>query len=281
MEVNMEEKAKGNLVIIGGAEDKQRDCVILREVVKLAGGNNAEIIVMTAATEYPKEVGNEYIHIFQELGVRNINAVDIASRNDANNRYSVELIEKASCIFFTGGDQLRITSLLGGTQVERAMLEGFRRGIVIAGTSAGASVMSETMIISGKDDETPKKCTLKMAPGLGLLKEVVIDQHFAQRGRIGRLLTAIAQNPHMLGVGIDEDTAIHVTPDAVLKVIGSHAVTILDAVSSSHTNVSELQPDEILAFTNVTLHVLPAGYGYNLYLRKPIENVSRNQEEIQ
>jgi cyanophycinase len=147
--------------------------------------------------------------------------------------------------------------------------EGYEEGVVIAGTSAGASVMSETMITAGQDDEAPKKCTLKMAPGLGLLKGVVVDQHFAQRGRLGRLLIAIAQNPHMLGIGIDEDTAVIMLENDIFEVAGSHAVFILDGKNSDFTNVSELEPDEILAFTNITMHVLPAGYGYNMKSRQP------------
>lgn len=265
----MENKAKGNLIIIGGAEDKKRDCIILKKVVELAGGRDGEIVIITAATEYPREVGNEYISIFTRLGADKVNAIDIESRMDANNQYSAELIQKASCIFFSGGDQLRITSLLGGTLVEKVLLEAFYREVVIAGTSAGASVMSETMIVSGEDDDAPKKCTLKMAPGLGLLKGAVIDQHFAQRGRIGRLLSAVAQNPHMLGIGIDEDTAVHIQPDGHFMVIGSHAVTVLDGTLSEHTNVSEMKPNETLALTNVTLHVLPSGYGFDFMTRKP------------
>ena len=172
--------------------------------------------------------------------------------------------------YFSREDQLRITSLLGGTQAEEMLGKAYSRGIVIAGTSAGASVMSETMITSGNDDDAPKKCTLKMAPGLGLLKDVVIDQHFAQRGRIGRLLTAIAQNPHMLGLGIDEDTAVIIDSDAVFEIIGSHAVTIIDGKNLDFTNVSELKPDEILSITNVNMHVLSSGYAFDINLRKPL-----------
>ena len=147
----------------------------------------------------------------------------------------------------TGGDQLRITSIMGGTRAQQALYRAFENGAIIAGTSAGASVMSETMITSGNDDDAPKKCTLKMAPGLGLLRDVVIDQHFAQRGRIGRLLTAIAQNPHMLGIGIDEDTGLVISDDSVFEVVGSHAVTVID----SHSDYSNAKPPEILAIINV------------------------------
>lgn len=265
----MAEKVEGTLMIIGGAEDKKGECIILRKLVELSKKREGNLIVMTAATEHPEEVGKEYIDIFDKLGSDGAFAVHIHSREDANNSQYGQLIENASCIFFTGGDQLRITSLIGGTIAQKALFKAYKRGAVIAGTSAGASVMSETMITSGNDDDAPKKCTLKMAPGLGLLREVVIDQHFAQRGRIGRLLSAIAQNPHILGIGIDEDTAIIISNDATFEVIGSNAVTVLDGTHIQLTNVSELKPDEILAVTNIIMHVLPSGFSFDMKLRKP------------
>lgn len=266
----MEQIIKGTLMIIGGAEDKKQECIVLKRMIQLASKRKGEIILLTTATEEPERVFIQYSSIFSRLGVINIKAVHIKSRQDANNPDNVLSISQASCVFMTGGDQLRITSIMGGTKSEQALYDAFDNGAVIGGTSAGASVMSETMITSGSDDDTPKKCTLKMAPGLGLLKDVIIDQHFAQRGRIGRLLSAVAQNPHMLGIGIDEDTAIIIRDDAVLEVVGSQAVTIIDGKHSDFTNVSELVPDEILAFTNVKMHLLPAGFNYDINSRQPI-----------
>lgn len=266
----MNKKAQGALIIIGGAEDKQGDCVILKKLIELSNKRKGDIVILTAATEYSETIASEYIEIFKRLGVNNTNAAHIQTRKDADSQYNSMMLEKAACIFFTGGDQLRITSLMGGTQTEKALRKAYEQGAVIAGTSAGASVMSETMITSGNEDDAPRKCTLKMAPGLGLLSGVVIDQHFAQRGRIGRLLTAIAQNPTMLGIGIDEDTAIVISNNSIFEIIGSHAVTILDAHGSEFTNVSEMKPDDILAITNITMHVLPAGYHYDINLRKAI-----------
>ncbi|NLJ40700.1 MAG: cyanophycinase [Clostridiales bacterium] len=266
----MEEIIKGTLMIIGGAEDTKGNCIILRRLVELANMGEGKLIILTAATEQPEKVAQKYLDVFHRLGSTEIKTVHIQTRQDANGENQVQELRQASCIFMTGGDQLRITALMGGTKTEAALFDAFNSGTVIAGTSAGASVMSETMITSGNDDDAPKKCTLKMAPGLGLLKEVVIDQHFAQRGRIGRLLTAIAQNPHVLGIGIDEDTGLVITNDSVLEVIGSHAVTIVDGKNSDFSNVSELNPNEILAFTNIKMHILPAGYKYNIQYRRPI-----------
>ncbi|MFY9176112.1 MAG: cyanophycinase [Caldicoprobacterales bacterium] len=266
----MEEITKGTLMIIGGAEDKQGDCIILKTLINLSNRRGGQIVVLTAATEHPQKTADEYIDVFERLGASKISTVHIQSRQDANGLEESKKISQASCIFMTGGDQLRITSIMGGTRSEYALYEAFNKGAIIAGTSAGASVMSETMIISGNNEDAPRKCTLKMAPGLGLLKDVVIDQHFAQRGRIGRLLTAIAQNPHVLGIGIDEDTGLIVNDEAIFEIIGSNAVTIIDGSHSDFSNVSELEPDEILAFTNIKMHVLPAGYKFNIKTRKPI-----------
>ena len=266
----MDEKVKGMLVIIGGAEDKEGNCTILNKLAGLTKDKGESMVILTAASQNPTETGNKYLDIFSKLGVEKTNIVNIQSRDDANNLLYSDILKNASCIFFTGGDQLRITSLIGGTNIQYTLQNAYEDGVIIAGTSAGASVMSETMITDGNNDAAPKKCTLKMAPGLGLLKDVVLDQHFAQRGRIGRLLTAIAQNPHVLGIGIDEDTAIIVMPDATFEVIGSNAVTIIDGSNCEFTNVSELKPDEILAFTNIKMHVLPKDYKFDIKTRKPM-----------
>ena len=174
-------------------------------------------------------------------------------------------------MFFTGGDQLRITSMIGGTPIYNAIKELCDNGGLIAGTSAGASVMSDTMIVQGEDDESPHKCTLKMSPGLGLVNNIIIDQHFAQRGRIGRLLTAIAQNPEVLGIGIDEDTAIIVSDKGVAEVIGSGAVYFVDGSSIIYSNVSEQYSNEVLSMFNVKLHVLKEGNRFNLLKKVPFE----------
>jgi len=183
----MSEKVSGNLVIIGGAEDKHGENKILKEVVDIIGGYDAKLVVLTTATEQPETVGNEYYEVFKNLGVNKIEILNINSRNDANKEHIAKIIAEASGIFFTGGDQLRITSILGGTKAYAAMQDAYNNGTVIIGTSAGASVMSSNMIVNGDNNDPARKCTLKMAPGMGLFEEVIIDQHFHQRGRIGRL----------------------------------------------------------------------------------------------
>jgi len=257
------------LIIIGGAEDKKGDKIILQEVCAHIEKESQLLVIVTVATESPIEVGSEYNTIFQSMGIKNISILDIENREDALKAGSVELIEKASLVFFTGGDQLRITSILGGTPLYSRMKSKYKEGSVFVGTSAGASVMSATMIVKGIDDESPRKCTLKMAPGLGLINGVIIDQHFAQRGRVGRLLVGIAENPEILGIGIDENTSIIVNKDNILRVLGSGAVYIIDGCNISDTNVSEQYQDNILSIFDLKMHVLKTGDKYNLITRRP------------
>lgn len=275
----MEEKLKGNLIIIGGAEDKKGEKEILKEVCSKIDKENEKLVIATIATELPKEVGAQYTDIFKNLGVKNIDILDIQHRDDACRESNINLIKSASLVFFTGGDQLRITSLVGGTPIYDALKESVEKGCVFVGTSAGASVVSDTMIITGKDEESPKKWNLKMSPGLGLIKDVIIDQHFAQRGRIGRLLTGVAENPESIGIGIDEDTAIMVNPKAEFEVIGSGAAYVIDGSSISYTNVSEQYPEEVLSMFDIKMHVLKCGDKFALSERRPIKEDKQEENE--
>jgi cyanophycinase len=259
---------RGNLIIIGGAEDKNGECSILKNFVGLSGETASRLTVITTATEQPWESGNQYKSVFSRLGCAEINIMDINSRDEAEKAANAKLLSESTGIFFTGGDQLRITSILGGTKVFMALHDAYSAGAVIAGTSAGASAMSRTMIVDGNNNDPARKCTLKMAPGLGLLEAALIDQHFHQRGRIGRLLCGVAENPSILGIGIDEDTAVRVYPDLHFEVLGSNSVTVVDGSHIKSSNVSELKPDENLAIANVTLHVLPLGYGFDMASRE-------------
>ncbi|QUH20109.1 cyanophycinase [Alkaliphilus sp. B6464] len=266
----MAREEKTRLIIIGGGEDKRADKEILKEIVYLSGEKNAHIAVVTTATNYPLEVGEEYKRIFYELGADKVETINIVCRKEANRRQITRTLEETTCIFFVGGDQLRISSILGGTEFHNQIKRRLEEGVIIAGTSAGASMMSEVMVVDGEEEDAPRKCTLKMAPGMGLLEEVIIDQHFNQRGRIGRLLGAVAQNPQTIGIGIDEDTAIIVSDTREISVIGSGVVTIVDGREIDYTNISEQYPNEPLAITNVKIDILPTGYGYNLLNRQAI-----------
>lgn len=265
----MSEHVSGKLLIIGGAEDKKGDCVILRRFIQEGGGRKSKIAILTVATEYPQQVGREYEGLFKSFGAEKTQIIDVADRGQANIEGCFQFLYEATGVFFTGGDQLRITGLLGGTLLGRELQRLYEEGIIIAGTSAGASVMSDTMIVGGGEG-SPKKNSLTMAPGLGLIRSVVVDQHFAQRGRIGRLITAISHNPYVLGVGIDEDTAILVEPDGCFSVVGSQTVTVVDGSSSMATNVSEISPEQSLVLTPVMMHILSQGYGFDLRRREAL-----------
>jgi cyanophycinase len=263
----MSDLVNGNLLIIGGAEDKWGQSSVLRHAIDMCGGTTAKIIVLTTATQKPQEVGKEYREVFTRLGVENIDILNIDSRDDANEDSVAQRLSSAAGVFFTGGDQLRITSILGGTKTYKTLLENYLRGVPIIGTSAGASAMTSTMIVDGNSNSAARKCTLGMSPGLGFLNQVIIDQHFEQRGRLGRLLVGVAQNPSILGIGIDEDTAIKVYSNASFEVIGTNCVTVIDGTSIKKSNVSELNPEEMIALSNVTIHVLPCGFRFDLNSR--------------
>jgi len=260
---------RGPLVIIGGAEDKEGDCKILREFVRYAGGREARIAIMTAATDLPGEVGANYINVFERLGVKDAQIVDSDRREDADDPRALEVVRQATGVFFTGGKQERIVDLLKGTQMDRLLHERYAQGLVVGGTSAGASVMSSAMIVTGDAETHPRPEIVETNDGLSFLPEVVVDQHFSQRGRLGRLLAAIAEMPRLLGLGIDENTAVIVNGDE-FTVVGAGSVTVVDLQNMTHCNFKQLLSDENLAFCNVGLHILPDGYRFNLKTRSPI-----------
>lgn len=258
----------GQLVIIGGAEDKEGDCKILREFVRRAGGMQARVVVMTVATGLPGEVGETYINVFNRLGAEEVRVVDTARRENASDPEAIEAIAQATGVFFTGGNQARITECLKDTDLDAKLHQRFAEGIVIAGTSAGAAMMPDMMILEGESETNPRIDVVSMDRGMGFLPNVVIDQHFAQRGRLGRLISALAQQPANLGFGIDENTAIAINGKD-LEVFGEGAVTIVDFANVTHTNVEGILKDEDMAICNATLHILPAGYTFDLEKRKP------------
>ena len=262
-------KNQGKLLIIGGAEDKDGDCKILREFLRCAGGTKARIVVMTAATSLPGEVGDNYIRVFERLGAEDVRVVDTQKSEDANNPDYLESIEQATGIFFTGGEQARIITCLKDTKLDAAMHKRYSEGAIIAGTSAGAAMMPDMMIIEGDSETNPRFDVVAMGPGMGFLPGVVIDQHFAQRGRLGRLVAALLLQPAVLGFGIDENTAILVSGDE-FEVIGESAVTVIDESEKLHDNMEGLLKDEALAICGAKLHILPHGYRFNLKTRQPV-----------
>ncbi|SRR6266542_1482843 len=256
----------GSLIVIGGREDKNGDKHILREVCAHVGGS--KLVIATIATAHPDEVWEEYRQLFRGLGVTSLAHLHIESRGDAFSADKLSTLVGAKAVFFTGGDQLRITSRIGGAPVCDSIRTIFQNGGVIAGTSAGASAVSETMLVSAPGEVSHTVDSLQMAPGLGFLRGVIIDQHFAERGRLGRLVGAVAQNPRLLGIGIDEDTAIVATSQE-FRVIGCGAVYIVDGMRESYTNLSEEDQEKIVSVFDLRLHILGPGDRFDLITRRP------------
>ncbi|MCD9188320.1 MAG: cyanophycinase [Pyrinomonadaceae bacterium] len=261
--------ARGRLMAIGGGEDKENDCLILKEFVRLAGGAKANIAVITTATDLPAEVGNEYHEVFKKLGAKETFAVQVATRSDAMQLQCCKLIEKASGIFFTGGDQLHITSLMGGTELQKAILKSYENGVIVAGTSAGAAVMGNSMIISGESDENPRMGGVEIAAGTDFIVGCIIDTHFSQRGRHGRLLAAVAHHPQDVGFGIDENTAM-VVDKHKFKVIGEGSVTVIDGSMMSYSDIPYVTRGQSIALADVKIHVIPNDYEFHLTKRQMI-----------
>jgi len=266
----MSRKPTGTLIIIGGGERKDDQRRVLGEVAKHAGAG--KLVVATVATEKPGETWEEYRQIFKELGVRRVEHLDVQLREQAKSEDRVKAVAGASVVFFTGGDQLKITSQLGDSPVYQILEEIYAQGGTIAGTSAGASVMSETMLIAGDGEKSHQVGKLLgMAPGLGLIQNMVIDQHFAERGRLGRLLGAVAQNPRQIGIGLDENTAIVVHGQKSFDVVGAGAVYVIDGSTSSYSNLGEREQEreQTMSLFDVKIHVLSEGNRFNLRDRRP------------
>jgi cyanophycinase len=258
--------AGGPLIIIGGHEDKEGDRVILKAIAAALKGR--KLIIATIASHEPEGYFTTYKAAFADLGVSDLVELYIHDRAESHDESVRATFSDAGGIFFTGGDQLRISSQIGDTPIETMVREIHARGGLVAGTSAGAAAMSEIMLVKGSSGETHRIGDLHMAPGLGLVAGAIIDQHFAERGRIGRLLGAVAQNPRVIGIGIDEDTAIIVNGQS-FEVIGAGAVYVVDGTQVTRSNISEARPERTLSMHNVCLHVLSAGDRFDIDRRIP------------
>lgn len=259
---------RGKLLLIGGREDKLNERRILRALVEQMGAG--KLFVVTLASEYGEECWADYRQVFNKLGAAAIEHLIIERRDEEEQEHQCEQLQEVAAVFFTGGDQVRITARLGGTRLDRELDEFFFRGGIIAGTSAGASALGEMMLVGGRHEGWHKVGdAFQMVPGLGFMRDVIIDQHFSERGRIRRLLGAVAQNPRMLGIGIDEDTAVLVEGAERFEVLGSGAVYVVDGHGVSYTNSTEQAPDKTLSVFGVKLHVLSHGDGFNLKTNQP------------
>jgi cyanophycinase len=261
----------GLLIAIGGAEDKTRQRLILRYFLEAAGGGDASLVVLATASEVP-ETGERYADIFFDLRAETVEVLRIDSREDAlaASAEAHDLLEFATGLFITGGSQLKLSSALGGTPLADTIRRRHQEGMVVAGTSAGAALLSEHMIALGDSGGTPRRRLVHMAQGLGLTPDLIIDQHFRRRDRLGRLLTALSYNPGPLGVGIDEDTAAVLEPSGMLTVLGAGAVTIVNGNGMRFTDSYAVQRGQPLAMMGLQLDFLTTGCRYDIHERKAI-----------
>ena len=259
--------ARGHIVPIGGAENKENDPKILARFVQASGGDDADIVVIPTASRM-NETGFRYEKLFSELGARRVDVMDFDTRRDCQEAGRLERLREATGIFFTGGNQLRLTTLLGGTPVAKLIRERNAHGVTVGGTSAGASILSEHMIAYGDDGSTAISGSVRLAPGLGLTNRFIIDQHFRERDRLGRLVTALAYNPFAVGLGLDEDTAAFIGPDETLEVEGTGGVTVVDASKVSFSSVDSVSEGQPICILGLVVHVLTAGASFNLHTRQ-------------
>jgi cyanophycinase len=257
---------RGWIVPVGGAEDKVDDVRILKRFVEVSGGADARIAVIPTASALA-DTGARYERLFEGLGVRAVAALAYAERGDAARADWMDFLEDATGIFLTGGDQLRLSTILGGTTVAKVLRQQNARGVSIGGTSAGAAILSEHMIAFGKEGATPLAGAAVLAPGFGLTNRVIIDQHFRQRDRLGRLLSSLAYNPFATGLGLDEDTAAFLDPDDRIQVVGSGAITVVDVSGLTHSSMASAKEGDPICMTGVQLHILTNGATFDLRTR--------------
>jgi cyanophycinase len=259
---------KGSIVLIGGAEDREGERSILRELANRA--RSGALMVCTAGSSIPNEVFESYRSIFRSLGVKEVKHVPIPTRENADDAETAGVVLTAPVFFFTGGDQLRITSNVAGSRLHRAVEALYDSGGTIAGTSAGASALGHTMPLSTVEDEHRVAAASRLLPAMGLIPDVIVDQHFAQRGRMGRLIAGVAENPRLLGIGIDENTAL-VWRRGRFDVLGAGAVYVLDGSELSASNIGEAPRSRAMSAFDLRLHALGAGDGFDAGARRPIK----------
>lgn len=258
---------RGFIIPIGGAEDKDGQADILRRFVEVSGGRGSRIVVIPTASKL-EDTGRRYEKLFRKLGAEEAKALPLYTRDDCGRDEWLSYIDDANGIFVTGGNQLRLSTILGGTPMAKAIRRANARGVAVGGTSAGAAILSEHMIAYGEEGHTPHAGKVALVPGFGLTNRIMIDQHFRQRDRLGRLLSAIAYNPFAVGVGLDEDTAAFIDHARVLTVVGTGALTIVDASELTHSSIAETKEGRPVCLTNIRLHVLTAGGSFDLETRR-------------
>lgn len=290
------EVPQGKLFAIGGAEDKGVDLEkgemirnnlnffelgILRRIVEEAGGNSVRIEVVTTASMIPNEVGENYLNAFGKIGCTDIGILPIRTRADAMNEEYIDRLKACNAIMFSGGNQLRLSATFGGTQFLEIALKRFHeeKNFVIAGTSAGAMAMSNTMIYEGNASTAHLKSEVKITTGLGFMDDVIFDSHFEKRGRFGRLAQAIASNPQAIGIGLGEDTGMLITEGNIMEAIGSGLVMIIDGHDIRHSNIADIPDGNPISVENIKVHFCEKGNGYIVSERRFIPDIKKYQDQ--
>jgi cyanophycinase len=259
---------RGFVIPIGGAEGKKKDPEILERFVELCGGADGRILVIPTASELD-DTGPTYVSLFERLGAKSM-WMAITEREHGFREDMLSALDRASGVFITGGNQLRLSTILGGTPVARKLRHLNAHGVHLAGTSAGAAIMSEHMIAGGRSGPSPRESGVVLAPGLGLTNRAIIDQHFNKRGRMGRLLSALSFNPFVCGFGIDENTAGFIGPDDVMEVVGHGTVTVVDPSDLTHSSMSYVRRAEAITLIGLKLHVLARGARFDMEQREAL-----------
>ena len=257
---------RGYIVPVGGAEEKIGALAILRRFADMCGGGSCRIAIIPTASML-SETGGRYQKIFTDLGIKEALVLPIAHRSDGERREWLDVLDQVDGVFLTGGNQLRLSTMIGGTEVAKALRRRNSEGMHVAGTSAGAAFLCEHMIAFGKEGASPRARIVTLAPGLGLTNRIIIDQHFRQRDRLGRLLTALAYNPFAIGIGLDEDTAAFIAPDETLEVVGSGALTIVDPSGLEFSSMARVRKNDAVCLIGLKLHILDQGSTFNLHTR--------------
>ena len=271
----MNQYQRSSILVIGGAEDKVHGKEILHRFWHCAGGESAIIGIIPSASREPSIIGDRYVNIFRDMDTKELKVLDVRDRIQGEDKGYQEFVERCTGIFMTGGDQLRLCGLLADTPLMERIRQRVKLGeIALAGTSAGAAVMGHHMIAGGSSGESPNRALVDMAMGLGMIPEIIVDQHFHNRNRMARLLSAISSHPERLGIGIDEDTCAMFDQNGYIEVVGTGTVTLVDAQAMSYTNHHKVVAEDPLTLHNIRLHVLAHGDRYNLRTHQPIAGKS-------
>jgi len=258
---------RGFVIPIGGGEERLNAPIILQRFVELCGGKDAKLVVIPTASQL-EDTGDNYVEVFEALGVKSVVNLPINTREDASKQEYISHLDSADGIFMTGGNQLRLSTILGGTPVAQAIRRANAAGVHVAGTSAGAAIMPEHMISGGPTGALPNEQGVTLTPGLGLINKIILDQHFSQRNRLGRLLSAVSYNPFAIGIGICEDTAAFIDPDGIIEVVGSGTVSVIDPSELSYSSMAVAKEGEAITLIGLKLHMLSQGSVYDIHNRE-------------